>query len=82
MFCFFSSQYWDVKRKGKDRLVKIDGHDVLRENNYTMKVRSIKSLIYVFLLIWFGIFRKDLSFVSTAIHPKLFSIPRGELGCH
>lgn len=31
-------QYWAGKRDRKERLIKIDGFDVLRDNNYTMEV--------------------------------------------
>eukprot|EP00983_Pelagomonas_calceolata_P085062 1156479-Pelagomonas_calceolata.AAC.5 len=29
--------YWEEKRQRKERLMKVDGHDVLRENNYDMQ---------------------------------------------
>ncbi|KAF5835257.1 hypothetical protein DUNSADRAFT_7703 [Dunaliella salina] len=33
--------YWEEKRQRKDRLMKVDGHDVLRENNYDMQQGGI-----------------------------------------
>jgi len=30
--------YWEEKRRRKERVIKVDGHDVLRENNYDMQV--------------------------------------------
>ena len=35
--------YWEDKRQKKSRLMKVDGHDVLRENNYDMQVRVVNN---------------------------------------
>lgn len=40
--------YWEEKRQKKSRLMKVDGHDVLRENNYDMQVSlKIRFLLQV-----------------------------------
>lgn len=33
-----AAQYWAHKRERKERLIEIDGFQVLRENNYSMEV--------------------------------------------